>query len=296
MGELLNHGGAGVRGDATTVCNTGRGADFEAATGAGYRMICDLGESPAGLWAVDCQSQSGHPGSPHYSDQFHVLAGRDNYHFRAARPEPSARRAAVYTPSRTSLTRSTCVHETAAAALLSSRAWAADVSVVSVKLTLKRPSAGEMNSQCGTTALDWCTSSNPPSDWLTVWIGNVQTSVGTDGSIEMSTPSHSSIRPIRSTCLRVENRLELAELAAVAVVVIAVRRAGGQSREIELDGEMEPLAGRQVREVVANLQPSAGGGFECNRFFQSEAMLAGHSVACENGFDASRASGGGVDS
>lgn len=80
LGELLNHGGAGVRGDATTVCNTGRGPDFEAATGAGYRMICDLGESPAGLWAVDCQSQSGHPGSPHYADQFgQWLNGQ--YHF-----------------------------------------------------------------------------------------------------------------------------------------------------------------------------------------------------------------------
>jgi acyl-homoserine lactone acylase PvdQ len=33
-------------------------------------MICDLGESPAGLWMVDCQSQSGHCGSPHYRDQF----------------------------------------------------------------------------------------------------------------------------------------------------------------------------------------------------------------------------------
>ena len=43
-------------------------------------MICDLGESPAGLWAVDCQSQSGHPGSPHYRDQFQDwLAGQ--YHF-----------------------------------------------------------------------------------------------------------------------------------------------------------------------------------------------------------------------
>jgi penicillin amidase len=80
LGQLLNHGGAGVRGDGTTVCNTGRGPDFEAATGAGYRMICDLGESPAGLWAVDCQSQSGHPGSTHYSDQYQDWLG-GKYHF-----------------------------------------------------------------------------------------------------------------------------------------------------------------------------------------------------------------------
>jgi penicillin G amidase len=80
LGLLLNHGGAGVRGDATTVCNTGRGPDFEAAVGAGFRMICDLGESPAGLWAVDAQSQSGHCGSPHYGDQFETWRAGE-YHF-----------------------------------------------------------------------------------------------------------------------------------------------------------------------------------------------------------------------
>jgi penicillin amidase len=70
LGVLLNQGNAGVRGDATTVCNTGRGPDFEAAIGAGFRMICDLGETPAGLWMVDVQSHSGHCGSPHYRDQY----------------------------------------------------------------------------------------------------------------------------------------------------------------------------------------------------------------------------------
>ena len=80
LGVLFNQGGTGVRGDATTVCNTGRGPEFEAAVGAGFRMICDLGESPAGLWMVDCQSQSGHCGSPHYRDQFpDWIAGE--YHF-----------------------------------------------------------------------------------------------------------------------------------------------------------------------------------------------------------------------
>jgi penicillin G amidase len=80
LGLLLNQGGGGVRGDATTVCNTGRGPDFEAAVGAGFRMICDLGESPAGLWMVDCQSQSGHCGSPHYRDQFSDWISGE-YHF-----------------------------------------------------------------------------------------------------------------------------------------------------------------------------------------------------------------------
>lgn len=80
LGALLDQNGPGVRGDATTVCNTGRGPDFEAAMGAGFRMICDLGESPAGLWMVDGQSQSGHCGSPHYRDQLGTwLEG--NYHF-----------------------------------------------------------------------------------------------------------------------------------------------------------------------------------------------------------------------
>jgi penicillin amidase len=80
LGLLLNQGGAAVRGDATTICNTGRGPDFEAAVGAGFRMICDLGESPAGLWMVDCQSQSGHCGSPHYRDQFSDWISGE-YHF-----------------------------------------------------------------------------------------------------------------------------------------------------------------------------------------------------------------------
>jgi penicillin amidase len=80
LGLLLDQNGPGVRGDATTVCNTGRGADFEAAMGAGFRMICDLGESPAGLWMVDGQSQSGHCGSPHYRDQLPTWLEGD-YHF-----------------------------------------------------------------------------------------------------------------------------------------------------------------------------------------------------------------------
>ena len=70
LAQLLDHGGEGVRGDMVTVCNTGSGPDWIASTGAGYRLIVDLGTSSAGLWAVDAQSQSGQPGSPHYSDQF----------------------------------------------------------------------------------------------------------------------------------------------------------------------------------------------------------------------------------
>jgi penicillin amidase len=79
LGQLLDHGGGPVSGDMTTVCNTGGDPNWLATTGAGYRLIADLATSS--LLAVDAQSQSGHPGSPHYSDQlaawsageYHVL-------------------------------------------------------------------------------------------------------------------------------------------------------------------------------------------------------------------------------
>jgi acyl-homoserine lactone acylase PvdQ len=53
-----------------TVCNTGSAADFTAASGAGYRLIADISAAIPTLLAIDGQSQSGHPGSPHYRDQF----------------------------------------------------------------------------------------------------------------------------------------------------------------------------------------------------------------------------------
>mgnify|MGYP001241156493 FL=1 len=70
LSELLDHGGAGVRGDMLTVGNTGLGPDWEAASGAGYRHVVDLADDPPGIWTIDGQGQSGHPGSPHYSDQY----------------------------------------------------------------------------------------------------------------------------------------------------------------------------------------------------------------------------------
>jgi penicillin amidase len=79
LGALLDHGGVPVSGDMITVCNTGLTGDFLARSGAGYRLLVDLGSSPPELWAVDGQSQSGHAGSPHYDDQLaDWLAGR--YH------------------------------------------------------------------------------------------------------------------------------------------------------------------------------------------------------------------------
>ena len=54
-------------------------ADWLATSGAGYRLIADLATQD--LLAIDAQSQSGQPGTPHYSDQlpawnageYHVL-------------------------------------------------------------------------------------------------------------------------------------------------------------------------------------------------------------------------------
>jgi penicillin amidase len=79
LAVLLDQGGLPVRGDGTTVCNTGMGGNFEARIGPNYRLIADLAETAPRLYAIDASSQSGHPGSPHYRDQFQDwLAGR--YH------------------------------------------------------------------------------------------------------------------------------------------------------------------------------------------------------------------------
>ncbi len=78
LGELLDRGGLPVGGNGVTVCNTGFDPNWGALMGANYRLITDLGED--GMWAVESQGQSGHPGSKHYCDQLpEWLAGR--YHF-----------------------------------------------------------------------------------------------------------------------------------------------------------------------------------------------------------------------
>ncbi|MDA1164228.1 MAG: penicillin acylase family protein [Planctomycetota bacterium] len=97
LGKLLDHGGASVRGDMLTVCNTGCGSDWTANTGAGYRMVADLSSSPPVLRAVDAQSQSGQPGSPHYSDQFDDwVSGR--YHEIELTNDVDARSTLILTP------------------------------------------------------------------------------------------------------------------------------------------------------------------------------------------------------
>jgi penicillin amidase len=87
LGRLLDHGGLPVPGDMHTVCNTGLGPGFEARTGAGFRLIADLSTSPPELQSVDAQSQSGHPGSPHYSDQFNTWLGGEYRRLPLERPE-----------------------------------------------------------------------------------------------------------------------------------------------------------------------------------------------------------------
>jgi penicillin amidase len=98
LGQLLNHGGGPVKGDMITVCNTGSGPDWQATSGAGYRLIADL--STRCLLAVDAQSQSGQPGSPHYSDQFAAWHSGD-YHVlpldRAAVSEIAVQRLRIAT-------------------------------------------------------------------------------------------------------------------------------------------------------------------------------------------------------
>ncbi|MCY2966813.1 MAG: penicillin acylase family protein, partial [Planctomycetota bacterium] len=79
LGSLLDRGGVPVRGDMQTVCNSGQAADYSAPSGAGYRMIADLSDPQATLWAVDAGSESGCPGSPHYDDQLPAWQ-RGEYH------------------------------------------------------------------------------------------------------------------------------------------------------------------------------------------------------------------------
>jgi penicillin amidase len=69
LGQLLDRGGRPVKGDGFTVCNTGFDADGLATVGAGYRMVADLTDPQATLYAIDAGAESGHAGSPHYDDQ-----------------------------------------------------------------------------------------------------------------------------------------------------------------------------------------------------------------------------------
>ena len=84
---LLNQTAQPVNGDMMTVCNTGFGT-----TGAGYRLIHDLSSQPPQMLAVDCQSQSGQPGSPHYDDQFSTWAAGEHHVLYLDREQASLNR------------------------------------------------------------------------------------------------------------------------------------------------------------------------------------------------------------
>ena len=71
----------------TTVCNTGDGPEWLATTGANYRLIADLGSD--GLWAVDAQSQSGSPGTPHYADRLPAWSAGEYHYLPLDRAEAS---------------------------------------------------------------------------------------------------------------------------------------------------------------------------------------------------------------
>ena len=87
LAELLNQTAQPVNGDMMTVCNTGFGT-----TGAGYRLIHDLSSQPPQMLAVDCQSQSGQPGSPHYDDQFSTWAAGEHHVLYLDREQASLNR------------------------------------------------------------------------------------------------------------------------------------------------------------------------------------------------------------
>jgi penicillin amidase len=97
LGELLDRGGLPVKGNGVTVCNTGYDPNYLAPMGANYRLIADLSASPPGLWAVDAQGESGHPGSQHYCDQLpEWISGR--YHYLPLdRAEAAKRTKSVFT-------------------------------------------------------------------------------------------------------------------------------------------------------------------------------------------------------
>ncbi len=73
MATLNNSGFAGGRvpaGDPRYATN------WEGVSGAGYRLVADLGDSHGSAWTVTLEGQSAHPGSPNRSDQLdEFLAG-----------------------------------------------------------------------------------------------------------------------------------------------------------------------------------------------------------------------------
>jgi penicillin amidase len=79
LGELLDRNGFPAPGDGTTLNSGTPDVSFNAWLGAGYRMVADLADPAAGIWAVEVSGSSGHPGSPHYGDQLAAWAAGENH-------------------------------------------------------------------------------------------------------------------------------------------------------------------------------------------------------------------------
>jgi penicillin amidase len=70
LGTLLDRSGFPMPGDGSTLFNAMSDPTTHAAvSGAGYRMIADMSDPDASLWAIEVAGASGHPGSPHYDDE-----------------------------------------------------------------------------------------------------------------------------------------------------------------------------------------------------------------------------------
>ena len=78
---------------------------------------------------------------------------------------------------------------------------------------LHRPSASPCTYQCGCTTTLWWTSSKPPSDWLTVSMGNVQSASPDRRAAERAVPA--TRRPSRGNLVgQFQPRAEMAEVVA----------------------------------------------------------------------------------
>jgi acyl-homoserine lactone acylase PvdQ len=98
MATLNNRGFAGSRIPAG---DPRYGRNWEGASGAGYRLVADLGDPHGSAWTVTLEGQSGSPGSPNRSDQIDdFLAGR--YHevpLDRGRAEATARHRLTLAPA-----------------------------------------------------------------------------------------------------------------------------------------------------------------------------------------------------
>ena len=148
------------------------------------------------------------------------------------------------------------------------------VSIPSPMVTLQRPSASGWTIQCGWTTTDWWTSSNPPSDWLTVSTGKVQMPLGREMSNRTSIPSHSSPGP-SGRLRQIELRPQLPQPSTIGAVEEAIVGAGRQSGEIELDAEMEAIRSGQALPADNQSSKAAAAGLERDGLGDADRQIAG---------------------